>query len=121
MKKKFYRFSVIVCTLLLCLSLCACGARIEICIIRTVGTFSGCRVEVARFESRDELVGEVVVEYSVDDVYIGSLPSSAYEYLVYTDETHWTRLRDAYEDGVITHDDLLAIAEAEKPYDLCES
>lgn len=85
--------------------------------IRTVGTFSGYRVDFIRFEHKNAGVPAVIVEYCVGDVYIQTCPYSSYKYLVYKSEKDWLHLSDAYEQGLITHDDLLAIAKAEEPYD----
>ena len=70
-----------------------------------------------RVEYLDADVSDVVVKYYVDDVYIKTCPTSACKYFVYTNGDDYMHLSEAYETGLITHDDLLAIAEAEKPYD----
>lgn len=85
--------------------------------IRTVGTFSGHRVDSVRVEYIGANVSTVIVKYTVDDVYICTFPDPSYDFIVYTNKNDYLYLKTAYEQGLITHDDLLAIAEAEKPYD----
>ncbi len=85
--------------------------------IRTVGTFSGYRVDCVWVEYNDAFVSPVEVKYYVDDVYIQTFPDPSYDYYVYITEKEHLHLGDAYEQGLLTHNDLLAIAEAEKPYD----
>lgn len=89
------------------------GAEIRTCY--TVGTFSGYRVDLIQW--RDTGAFCVLTPYYVDDVYISTFPDTSYTYIVYTSETDYVILEKAYEQSLITHDDLLAIAEAEKPRD----
>lgn len=119
MKKRL--FFVFIAALLLfgTLALGACTNDNKIVhTIRTVGMFSGYRVDYIRIEYTDGTAGTAVeVKYYVDDVYIKTCANSSYDYYVYITEKKHILLGDAYEQGLLTHDDLLAVAEAEKPYD----
>ena len=76
-----------------------------------------CFVEVVCIEEPGVFVNLVAKEYYVDDVYIRTFPNPVSSYILYTSETEYVDLKEAYEQGLITHDDLLAIAEAEEPRD----
>ena len=120
MKKKLSVIVIAIGILLSCASLFACAEEEDNKIIhtlRTVGTFSGYRVDYVWVEYLDADVNAVEVEYYVDDVYILTCPDPSYKYCVYTSEKDYMYLKAAYEAGLITHDDLLAIAKAEEPYD----
>lgn len=117
--KKLLKLVLIAAAVLCCLSFAACEQRETTIIhtVRTVGTYSGYRVDCVWFEHKDANVVAVVEEYTVDDVYIQTFPDPSYKYLVYLNDKDWVHLNIAYEEGLITYDDLLAIAEAEAPYD----
>ena len=119
MKKKLF-VCIAAAFLLLCtlpLAACTDNGKTTIATIRTVGTFSGCRVDLVRMETEGAAVPDVVVEYTVSDVYIATLGNPSYKYLAYTSEDDYLLLSQAYEQGLIGRDDLLAIAKAEEPYD----
>ena len=116
-KKLFLIFAFVALVASAMFSACDSNDNKIIHTIRTVVTFSGYRVDYVRVEYLDADVSDVVVKYYVDDVYIKTCPTSAYKYFVYTNGDDYMHLSKAYETGLITHDDLLAIAEAEKPYD----
>lgn len=120
MKKKLILFLTLIGILSVCFPLSSCGQNSNKIIhtIRNVGTYSGYRVDYIWVEFTDgTAVADVVALYYVDDVYIKTFATSLFDYLVYTSETHYVYLSVAYEQGLVTRDDLLAIAEAEKPYD----
>ena len=119
MKKKLFVCIAAAILLLCALPLVACtdNGKTTITPIRTVGTFSGCRVDLVRMETEGAAVPDVVVEYTVGDVYIATLGNPSYKYLAYTSEDDYLLLPQAYEQGLIGRDDLLAIAKAEEPYD----
>ena len=119
MKKKLFVCIAAAFLLLCALPLAACtdNGKTTITTIRTVGTFSGCRVDLVRMETEGAAVPDVVVEYTVDDVYIATLGNPSYKYLAYTSEDDYLLLPQAYKQGLIGRDDLLAIAKAEEPYD----
>ena len=119
MKKKLF-ICIAAALLLLCtlpVAACTDSGKTTVTPIRTVGTFSGCRVDLVRMETEGEAVPDVVVEYTVGDVYIATLGNPSYKYLAYTSEEDYLLLPQAYEQGLIGLDDLYAIAEAEEPYD----
>ena len=89
--------------------------------IRNVGTFSGFRVDYVMVTYSDADVSAVISEYFVDDVYIQTRPDPSYDYLVYISEKNYLYLKAAYEEGIITHRDLLAIAKAEATYAIYKS
>jgi hypothetical protein len=76
-----------------------------------VGTYSGYRVDVA--QEKDVNVNDVIVNYYVDNVFIGELPDPSYNYYVYITEKNPIILKTAYEQGYVTYGDLLAIAKKE--------
>lgn len=95
----------------------ACGkSERYINVEHTVGTFSGYRVELAKITMPGVDVADVVVEYEVDGIYIASLPDPSWEYIVWTEEDEYIYLNKAYEEGLITYDDLVAISKVEKDY-----
>lgn len=119
MKKKLF-VCIAAAFLLLCtlpLAACTDSGKTTIATIHTVGTFSGCRVDLVRMETEGTAVPDVVVEYTVGDVYIATLGNPSYKYLADTSEDDYLLLPQAYEQGLIGRDDLLAIAKAEEPHD----
>ncbi len=121
MRKRFLSLILCVGALFVCLFFASCEKEEEMTVytIRTVGTFSGHRVDYVRREWKDADVVTVVVEYRIDGIYIFTLPSPAYAYMVDVDGKEQKNLSVAYEEGLVTRDDLVAIAEAEKPFDVC--
>ena len=93
----------------------ACGEKdsSQVTVAHTVGTFSGYCVDLAKITIPDTDVPEVVVDYEVDGVFIASLPNPSWKYIVWTDEDNYIYLNKAYEEGIITYDDLVAIAKVE--------
>ncbi len=120
MKTKLFAFFMSIALIFSCFSFASCKKeedQVIIHTIRTVGTYSGYRVDSARIEIKNFNTFDVVSPYYVDDVYISTFPTPGYGYLAYNDKNEYVHLTEAYAQGLITHDDLLAIAEAEKPYD----
>lgn len=118
MKKLIKIFAFIVA--FVCLTgLAACGEKDsrQVTVAHTVGTFSGYRVDLAKITTPDTDVAEVVVDYEVDGVFIASLPNPSWKYIVWTDEDNYIYLNKAYEQGIISRDDLVAISAAEGGYD----
>lgn len=96
MKKKLL-VCIAAAFLLLCtlpLAACTDSGKTTIATIHTVGTFSGCRVDLVRMETEGTAVPDVVVEYTVGDVYIATLGNPSYKYLAYTSEDDYLLLPD---------------------------
>lgn len=113
--------------LLACLVLCVCcffpvsckekdslGEK-TLSTIYTVGTFSGYRVDYVKVSySSGAEVGATVKDYYVDDIFIARVPTALYQYYVFVTEKEPVSLKKAYEEGIVTREDVLAISEAEK-------
>lgn len=119
MRKKLCAILILITAIFGCISLGACEDKDDATIhtIYTVGNYSGYRVDFVRVEHKDAYVNCRIVEYCVDDVYIMTRPDPSYHYFVYTSEKDYVELKTAYEQGLVTRDDIVAIAEAEKPHD----
>jgi hypothetical protein len=105
------------CLIACCIVFYGCGKESAVHTYYTVGEYSGHRVDFVRIEPKYGAYAAVVVKYCVDDVYIMTMPDPGYDYAVYINDKDFLLLQTAYEQGYITHDDLLAIAEAEAPHD----
>lgn len=115
--KKLIKMFVFIAAFVCLTGFAACGkSERYINVEHTVGTFSGYRVELAKITMPGVDVTDVVVEYEVDGVYIASLPDPSFKYLVYEDNGDYHYLDIAYEQGIISRADLVAIAKAEAEY-----
>ncbi len=115
MKKLSKIFACLVASFCL-LSLVACAKRDRyINTEHTVGTFSGYVVCLEKVPFDGEVNG-AIVEYEVGGVYIASLPDPSWEYVVSESEDERVYLTGAYDIGIISRADLLAIAAAEAEY-----
>lgn len=81
----------------------------------TVGTFSGYRVSLYQVPF-DGDVNDVTVEYVVGGIYISTLPDPSWEYVVSESDDERIYLSAAYSIGIISRDDIIAIAAAEAEY-----
>ncbi|MCD8285790.1 MAG: hypothetical protein LUD50_00995 [Clostridia bacterium] len=84
---------------------------------RDVGEYSGYEVWYARYYYAGSEVNAVVKPIEIDDVYIFSAPDPSYSYVVVMGEGKYLLLSEAYEQELVTHDDLEAIAATEAKYD----
>jgi hypothetical protein len=117
LRKMILPLSLAICCVVFAFSGCEIKKTYELTTYYTVGEYSGHRVDFVKIEYKNADYSAVVVEYCVDDVYIRTLANPSLKYIVYTNDKDFLVLRAAYEEGYITHDDLLAIAEAEAPHD----
>lgn len=69
----------------------------------------------------DADVNDEVVRIVIDDVYIITAPNPSYTYIIYlndsNDEDSYITLKNAYAQGIVSRDDLVAIAAAETEHD----
>lgn len=118
MKKIFLTLLAVIAAILFTLSACSTNDEKKVIKIRSVGTFASYEVELVRYECEDFNVAAVTVDYTIDGVHIQTLANPSYDYILYTNKTEYIPLKRAYEQKLITLDDVKAIAEAEKPFDV---
>ena len=78
------------------------------------GTYSGNIVAMMSCRSNNLVVSETVIEYYVDDVFVCYLPNGSYSFIVYTQSKEITDFQSAYNDGIITKNNLMSIRNALK-------
>lgn len=116
--RRFLLCAVLAIATVFCVPLGACSnENVTVETIYTVGTFSGYRVDFVKMEFKDEWVTPVTEEYYVGETYIATIPSPSYDYLVYIEEDEYVTLKNAYDQGIVTDEDILAIAEIEAQRD----
>ena len=64
--------------------------------------------------SNNLVVSETVIEYYVDDVFVCDLPNGSYSLIVYTQSKEIADFQSAYNDGIITKNNLMSIRNALK-------
>lgn len=74
------------------------------------GTYSGNIVAVLKWKAHDKTVVAVNIDLYVDDIFICKLPQGDYCVMVYTKDKNIKTLKEAYNDGDITKDNLKSIA-----------
>ena len=99
-----------------CLMLFSCKSSLKIETLYTVGTYSNHRVDFVQVKT-DKAVPTVTVDLVIDGVFVTTLPQSDYDYAVYDTTTNFVFLKEAYEKGKITKNDLKAIASKEADKD----
>lgn len=80
----------------------------QIVLSYNVGMYSGHRVDYVH--RTDVLVGQATVDLEVGGIYISRLPDASWLYIVWTDDDNFVLLSQAYEQQLITKDDLMQIA-----------
>ena len=118
MKKVFLTLLAVIAAILFTLSACSTNDEKKVIKIRSVGTFASYKVELVRYEYKDLYVAAVIVDYTIDSVHIQTLANPSYDYILYTSKKEYIPLKRAYEQKLITLDDVKAIAEAEKTFDV---
>ena len=133
MKRKFV-VCVLVCCFFACFSLSACVGKLsedketeivtayleylqakdkdyyETTFEKYAGTYSGNIVAVLKWKAHDKTVVAVNIDLYVDDIFICKLPQGDYCVMVYTKDKNIKTLKEAYNDGDITKDNLKSIA-----------
>ncbi|MCD8307082.1 MAG: hypothetical protein LUD51_02480 [Clostridia bacterium] len=118
--------AVALCAIAACLGVAACTigdvdaedkGTLVVETQRDVGEYSGHEVYYAKYYYAGSDVNAVVTTIEIDGVYIFSPGDPSYTYVVDLGEGEYIRLYEAYEQELISHDDLEAIAEAEAQYD----
>lgn len=133
MKRKLVA-CVLVCCFFACFSLSACVGKLskdkeaeiatayleylqakdtdyyETTFEKYAGTYSGNIVAVLKWNAHDKTVVAVNIDLYVDDIFICKLPQGDYCVMVYTKDKNIKTLKEAYNDGDITKDNLKSIA-----------
>lgn len=112
--RRFLLCAMAAITMTCCVLLGACSnGNVTVETIYTVGTFSGHRVDFVKMKVEDAWETPVTEEYYVGETYIATIPSPSYDYLVYIEEDEYVTLKNAYDQGIVTDEDVFAIAEIE--------
>lgn len=117
-EKSFLTLLAVITAILFTLSACSTNGGNKVVKIRSVGTFASYKVELVRYECEDFNVAAVIVDYTIEGVHIQTLANPSYDYILYTSKKEYIPLKRAYEQKLITLDDVKAIAEDEKPFDV---
>lgn len=88
---------------------------------RDAGEYSGHEVYYAVYGPYGQDYADVLTRLYVDDVYLFTAPNASYTCIIPTEDGNYMLLSDAYSQGLVSHDDLVALAAAEAEYDTLDT